>query len=284
MTQQRAVIFDLETVPDLAAGRELLKASVTVSDEQVRRMLGERYAKVGEDPAQAFIKIPIQRIVCIGAIYAERTDRGPWTIARSGVGHIGARSERELVERFIDSLKDAPSPQLVGFNSSSFDLPVLRYRALALAIPASSIHGGNGKDYWYRFGRDHLDICDVISSFGASARPSLAELAAISGVPAKLGGIDGSQVEPMVAAGRLEEVAAYCETDIFVTYLVFLRFSLVTGGIDLDCYANSLEHVRRHISERVGRRPHLQIYLDRWEPMIGAITQMPSSSGPQPAS
>src|SRR5258708_607711 len=126
MSQQRAVIFDLETVPDLAAGRRRLKADTGTTDQQVRRLLGERYTPSGENPDIAFIKIPLQKIVCIGAIYAERIDRGPWTIVRSGVGHVGIRSERELVERFVDSLNEAPSPQLVGFNSSSFDLPILR--------------------------------------------------------------------------------------------------------------------------------------------------------------
>ena len=272
MSQQRAVIFDLETVPDLTAGRVLLRADAQVSNEEVRRLLGARYAGPGEDPDSAFVKVPLQRIVCIGAIYAERTDRGPWVVARSGVGHIGSRPERELIERFIDSLNEVPAPQLIGFNSSSFDLPVLRYRALALAVPALTIHGGNGRDYWYRYGRDHLDICDVISGFGASARPSLAELAALLGFPAKIGGIDGSQVESMTAAGRMEEVAAYCDTDIFATFLLFLRFSLVTGGTNLEGYAGSLENLRQHLGDRIPKRPHLQAYLHVLEPMIHAGT------------
>jgi predicted PolB exonuclease-like 3'-5' exonuclease len=274
MSQQRAVVFDLETVPDLAAGRKLLRADAEATDEQVRRSLGARYARPGEDPDSVFIKVPLQRIVCIGAIYAERADKGPWTVVRSGVGCIGVLSERELVERFVDSLNEAPAPQLVGFNSSSFDLPVLRYRAFALAVPALGIHGGNGKDYWYRYGRDHMDICDVISGFGASARPSLTELAALSGIPAKIDGIDGSQVELMVAAGRLEELAAYCDTDIFVTYLLFLRFSLVTGGTNLETYASSLEHLRRHIADRVQKGPHFQAYLDALEPMINTAAML----------
>src|SRR4051794_24192812 len=271
MSQQRAVIFDLETVPDLTAARELLKADAGVTDEQIRGLLGERYARPGEDPTKAFVKAPLQRIVCIGAIYADRADRGPWTVTRSGVGHVGTLPERELVERFVDSLNELPSPQLVGFNSSSFDLPVLRYRAFALAVPAHTIHGGNGKDYWYRYGRDHLDICDIISGFGASARPSLTELAALLGIPAKIEGIDGSQVESMVVAGRLEELAAYCDTDIFVTYLAFLRFSLVTGEINPSSYTGSLENLRQHIADRVQKREHLKVYLDAVGPMLHAV-------------
>jgi hypothetical protein len=279
MSRQRVVIFDLETVPDLVAGRELVQAAPDAADEQVRRTLGERYARAGEDPSFAFVKTPLQKIVCVGAIYAEREDRGPWTVTRSGVVHVAQRPERELVQSFIDSLSETPSPQLVGFNSSAFDLPVLRYRAFAMTIPAQAIHGGNGKDYWYRFGRDHLDICDVISGFGASARPSLAELAALSGIPAKIGGIDGSQVEVMVAAGRLEEIAAYCDTDIFVTYLLYLRFMLVTGGLSLDGYAASLKNLHQHIADRLSKRPHLRTYLDTLQSLIASDAPLRAGTG-----
>src|SRR5688500_10133846 len=120
MSQQRAVIFDLETVRDLKAGRLFLYADAEKSDEQVRRLLVERYATLEDVPENASIKVPLRRIVCIGAVYASRSDQGPWTVVRSGVGHIGTRPERVLVERFVDSLNGAPSPQLLGFNSSSF--------------------------------------------------------------------------------------------------------------------------------------------------------------------
>ena len=137
-------------------------------------------------------------------------------------------------------------------------------------------------DYWYRYGRDHVDICDVISGFGASARPSLTELAALSGIPAKIGGIDGSQVESMVLAGRLEELAAYCDTDIFVTYILFLRFSLVTGGISLNGYANSLENLRLHVADRVQKRPHLEAYLRVLESMIDLVANLESPRAVNP--
>ena len=277
MSLQRAIIFDLETVPDLSAGRTLLQVTPEIRDDQVRRMLGERYARPGEDPDNAFVKVSLQRIVCIGAIYVERTDQGPWTVLRSGVGHVGSRSERELIERFVDSLAEVPSPQLIGFNSSGFDLPVLRYRAFALAVPAQAIHGGNGRNYWYRYGWDHIDLCDVISSFGASARPSIAELAALSGIPVKIGGMDGTRVESIVAAGRLEELAAYCDTDVIVTYLLFLRFSLVTGALELEGYGSSLVRLCQHIADRIEKRPHLKLYLGTLETMITSIGELKPS-------
>ena len=114
---------------------------------------------------------------------------------------------------------------LVSFNGGGFDLPVLRYRALAqsLSIPGM-LHGGR-RDYWYRFGRDHIDLCDLLSGFGASARPSLNEIAALMGVPAKLYGIDGSKVEALAEAARLDDIANHCLGDVITSFRLLLRFT-----------------------------------------------------------
>jgi predicted PolB exonuclease-like 3'-5' exonuclease len=49
--------------------------------------------------------------------------------------HIGERPEKELITGFVNRIAEL-SPQLVTFNGSGFDLPVLRYRAMVHAIPA----------------------------------------------------------------------------------------------------------------------------------------------------
>jgi predicted PolB exonuclease-like 3'-5' exonuclease len=279
LANQNVVVFDLETVPDIAAGRLALGLAGDAPDAEVRSALDEAYRKEGQTAKQVFIKAALHRIVCIGAIYAERQDRGhPWSITRAGAVHIGQRTERELIVAFLDSLADTPSPQLIGFNSSSFDLPVLRYRAIALSIPASIIHGGNGRDYWYRFGRDHLDLCDVISGFGATTRPSLAELGALCGISVKADGFDGAQVEPMTFAGRLDEVAAYCESDVVTTYLIYLRFSFVVGDLDCANYDHSLEDIRRFIEDRRERRPHLLRFIELLTPRSDVGILRPSAS------
>ena len=122
-------------------------------------------------------------------------------------------------------------PVLVTFGGNGFDLPLLRYRAFALGVPVPALHGGGRRDYWHRFGQDHVDLCDVLSGYGASAKPSLAEMAALADVPVKIGGVDGSQVEAYVEAGRLSEVADYCLTDVLATYGVFLRYGMVRGDL-----------------------------------------------------
>jgi hypothetical protein len=63
----------------------------------------------------------------IGALIAHH-DGDHWVVDALGAPHVGERSEGELIASFVDRIADL-TPQLVTFNGSSFDLPVLRYRA-----------------------------------------------------------------------------------------------------------------------------------------------------------
>ena len=89
--------------------------------------------------------------------------------------------------------------------------------------------------------------------------------------------MDGTRVESIVAAGRLEELAAYCDTDVIVTYLLFLRFSLVTGALELEGYGSSLVRLCQHIADRIEKRPHLKLYLGTLETMITSIGELKPS-------
>jgi hypothetical protein len=61
--------------------------------------------------------------------------RGPLGSLCRGRHNIGERSEKEIISAFVNRIVDQ-SPQLVTFNGSSFDLPVLRYRAMVCGVPA----------------------------------------------------------------------------------------------------------------------------------------------------
>jgi hypothetical protein len=229
------VVFDLETVPDLAVARRLLGLASSIPDDTVRKAIAAKYARADQDLSEVFLKAPFHRVVCIGALYAERESDGPFTVRSIGARHTGERSEAQLVNGFVGNLPQdefGKGPVLVSFNGSGFDLPVLRYRAMALGVGAPALFGRNGRDYWYRFGWDHLDLCDLLSGFGASAKPSLNEMAALLDIPAKLDGIDGSKVEALAEAGRLDEIASYCRGDVITTFRLLLRFALVRGEID----------------------------------------------------
>jgi len=254
------VVFDLETVPDLVIARRFLRLEATVPDDAVRRAIAEKYARPDQDPAEVFLKAPFHRVVCIGAVFAERDHDGPFTVRSLGARHIGDKDEARLIGDFMASLPQehgGKGPVLVSFNGGGFDLPILRYRALAQRLSVPSMFRGSGRDYWYRFGWDHIDLCDMLSGFGASARPSLNEMAALLDVPAKLDGMDGSKVEAFAAAGRLDDIASYCLGDVITTFRLLLRFALVRGEIDEGMLARSEESLEEAIERQAKHRPLL---------------------------
>jgi Predicted 3'-5' exonuclease related to the exonuclease domain of PolB len=103
------------------------------------------------------------------------------TVASQALGapHVGERSEKELILSFVHRIAEL-SPQLVTFNGSSFDLPVLRYRAMVHGVAAPGL---SLRPYFNRFSEDAVDLCDVLSSFSAQGKATLHELCRVLGLP-----------------------------------------------------------------------------------------------------
>ena len=59
-----------------------------------------------------------------------------------GAPHIGERTEAELIGAFAERVGQL-RPQLITWNGHSFDLPVLRYRAMVNRVSAGVSRSGN---------------------------------------------------------------------------------------------------------------------------------------------
>ena len=82
------IVFDLETVPDLAAvGRAL-------------GLDGKPEAEIRESLGKDFPKLPYHSIACIGALVASFRD-GAWAVDALGAPHSGERAEGELIAAFL---------------------------------------------------------------------------------------------------------------------------------------------------------------------------------------
>jgi hypothetical protein len=101
----------------------------------------------------------------------------------------------------------------------------------------------------------------MLSGYGGSTKPSLAEMAALAKIPVKIGGVDGSQVEAYVAAKRLTEVADYCLTDVLATYSVFLRYEMVRGDLRPAHFDASMDSLRAMIQKHIEQWPLLSAFL-----------------------
>ena len=148
MTERSVIVWDLETVPDIA-GFAAANGHEGKSDDEIRAAMGDK-----------FPKHIYHSIICIGALVAHQED-GRWSSMRSVPRMSGSASRRRVISSFVDRIAEL-SPQLITFNGSSFDLPVLRYRAMVhrVAAPGLSL-----RPDFNRYTEDAVDLCDLLSSF-----------------------------------------------------------------------------------------------------------------------
>jgi predicted PolB exonuclease-like 3'-5' exonuclease len=234
------IVWDLETVPDLA-GFAAANELVGQRDADIRAALGN-----------TFPKHIYHTIVCIGALVAHR-ESDHWALDALGAPHIGERTEKQLISAFCDKIAEL-SPQLVTFNGNSFDLPVLRYRAMIHSVSAPGLAA---RPYFNRYTEETVDLCDILSSFAPHTKTSLNELSKIMGLPGKPEGIDGSDVERYFLEGRFKEIADYCETDVVNTYRVWLRYELFRGRLSENEHQASERNLGDFIGARISAKTHL---------------------------
>jgi 3'-5' exonuclease len=158
-----------------------------------------------------------------------------------------------LIAAFVDRIAEL-KPQLVTFNGSSFDLPVLRYRAMVHKVPA---FGLSVRPYFHRYTDDAVDLCDVLSSFSPGAKCTLHELCRVMGLPGKPDGINGADVDLYFRQGRPREIAYYCESDVVNTYRVWLRHELFRGNLTHAGLEASEAILGEFIKARINTKPHL---------------------------
>jgi 3'-5' exonuclease len=251
--------FDIETVPDIAGLRRANDLPADLGDQAVLEWFTQkRRAQTGND----FAPLPFQKVVAIAC--ALRDDSG-FKIASVG---SATDAEPELIRRFYD-LIDKHTPQLVSWNGGGFDLPVLNYRALMHGVTAAKFWdwGDDDRDFKFnsylgRYHTRHLDLMDVLAMYQPRASAGLDVIARSCGFPGKLG-MDGSEVNAAINAGRLDEVRRYCETDVLNTYLVYQRFRLLRGEIAAGEYSKEISLAREKVVATGA--PHWAEFVAAWD-------------------
>ena len=106
-------VFDIETVPDVAAGRRLYELD-GLDDKDVGRVMFHKRAE--ETGGSEFLRHHLHRIVAISVVLRTPDRFKVWTLGDTDA------PEQELLQRFFDGI-DRFMPTLVSWNGGRFDLP-----------------------------------------------------------------------------------------------------------------------------------------------------------------
>jgi len=238
-----------------------------------------RYPGQGLSPADAIAKYRAQLMEEKGSDFIPHPFMLPISVAIAKVGLdaelidlivLDAPQYRpyEITRRFWQGWLHYGRPTFVTFNGRGYDLPVLELAAFRYGISVPAWFNVDARTYEQSRNRynidSHLDLCDLFSNFG-SVRMSggLNLLANLIGKPGKTD-VDGSKVQDMFDAGKVEEINDYCRCDVLDTYFVFLRSRVLLGKLTLDEEQVLVEQTKNWLHEQAPKSPAYQHYLNNW--------------------
>lgn len=254
------MVYDLETVPDAKVGRLILNLPQASDGEVIEQMFAKRLEQT--QGSSNFLQHYLHKIVAISVVVATPEWVKVWSLGE------GDSTEAELIQRFFEGIQRY-TPNLVSWNGSGFDLPVLHYRALLHKVVGDRYWEAGDEDptfkwnnYLSRYHARHTDLMDVLAGYQNRAYAPLDELSLMLGLPGKMG-MDGSEVLRYYQAGDLNSIRDYCESDVLNTYLIFLRFQLIRGRLSQPEYEKEEERIR-HFLNNSGKM-HFQKFLQEWQ-------------------
>ena len=262
MSSRPVLVFDIESIPDVAGLRALRGIDASVDDAGV---YAAEIAERAERGKGDFMPLHLQRVLVISCAFRNSEGLRIHSLVDREAG--GASQEGRIVQAFFGMI-ERHTPQLVSWNGGGFDLPVLHYRGLRHGVIASKYWDMGEDDREYRWnnyiGRyhlRHLDLMDLLAMYQPRANAPLDAMAKLCGFPGKLG-MDGSQVYAVYRGGRIDEIRRYCETDVMNTYLLYCRFQKMRGGFTETEYEREITLVRETLGGIA--EPHWREYLAAW--------------------
>lgn len=257
------LVLDVESIPDGRLIRLLRYPGEELDDEQaILRYQEERRQETGRDFLPVTFQVPVA--ICVARV---APDCSLQKITRLGEPDF-QMSPGELVRQFWSGLEkliaDHP-PTLVTFNGRSFDLPLLELAAFRYGVSAPQYFGPERR-IRNRFSEGHLDLCELLSNFGAVRLTGGLDLFShMLGKPGKFH-LTGEEVYARYRAGQLAEINDYCAYDVLDTYFVFLRSRVLVGQITLE-QEQRLVRQTRALLEAWSHEHHgsyLRRYLEHW--------------------
>lgn len=227
-----------------------------------------------DDNPRPYLKLAICRVVSIAMVMRSRGANGAIALDLRSQPRNPANAtecdERSILSKFLVAVGQR-KPQLVGFNSSKADLPLLVQRGIArgIAAPAFSRRPDKpweGKDYFDSRSDGNVDLMSAVSGWGGP-RPKLSEIAVACGIPGKIDSFDGPRVADAWLDGDIARIVRYNEHDALTTYLLWLRTAHFAGFVSESGYGQEQAQLRSLLDERAqsAKNSHLAKYVQEWD-------------------
>jgi hypothetical protein len=224
------LFLDIETIPaQTEEAKALIAAGVKPpgnlkkADSIAAWEKDQRAAAIDEAIAKSSFSGAYGHVCCIGWAWDDDEPKSmSWSPAEED-GHLD--SEAELLSWFVGAMNEAPPyirPQIVGHYVAGFDIRFLWQRAMVLGIRMPIWFPRDPKPW-------SQEVFDTMVAWaGARDTISMDNLCAALGIPGK-DGVDGSMVAGMFAAGKHDEIAAYCRDDVSRARAVCRKMQIALG-------------------------------------------------------
>lgn len=277
------LVFDIETIKDTSFIENLSSKTLATEQEKLAE-IDAYHANLGRD----FPKAVFHKVACISFIllkieyqqnkaFSSNLKENYKIIKLESYALNQENSEEDIIKKFWENCNKI-KPRFISFNGRSFDMTVLKYRAMKYGISAEFYfcQGTKWENYHGRYAcisfRDnlsyHFDILEAVTEFGSSEKVKLEELACMLDIPVKLGGDSGSEVQKMYNEGKIQDIINYCETDVIATYLVYLKFIVINGKLskeELKAHFEDLQKFLLQYQEQNLTQIRIKEFLTRWK-------------------
>ena len=253
---QPTLVFDIETITDLKAGRHLYRLDLT--DEDTEAALNKiRRQETGSD----FPQLPLHEVVCISGLWIENGEIKlfSWTQEQY--------SEQEILQRFVNIFQEK-SPILVSWNGAQFDLPVIMQRCLYHGLSAAQLydHGEWNRqkrfdNYQNRYQLRHTDLMDILANFNLRNIQKLDDLAELLGFPGKRLP-SGYHVQNYVKEQQWTKLSTHCEGDVLNTWLIYLRWLLLRGFVQQEQHKEWVQTTIQYLQQHSQHQAYLSLWRE----------------------
>ena len=226
--RHNALVFDIETIADLTAENRDAIAALAEKREMTAEAFGGLCPPLARVVCIAWLDVAAQQL---GACF-DRTllagdvpeslqvDAGAAAPELRRCALDACAGEAQLLRRFggmVEQHFQRPNPQLVTYNGRGFDLPVLMHRSIKHRVSESSALLSRAITENRFRPLLHLDLMEVVTFSGASARWPMAAYVIGYGFRSPKAEMDGAQVWTAVQGGRMLDVVRYCAGDVIAT-------------------------------------------------------------------